>query len=50
VLGHSQPGCGITLTNNLHGWPFDGVAVGNSVGCGSAPFGTTWSAFEVLCV
>ncbi|KAI4762105.1 hypothetical protein E4T52_05758 [Aureobasidium sp. EXF-3400] len=50
ILGHSQQGCGITLTNNLYGWPFNGIAVGNSVGCGNAPAGTSWGAFEVLCV
>ncbi|KAI5197311.1 hypothetical protein AUEXF2481DRAFT_573164 [Aureobasidium subglaciale EXF-2481] len=50
VLGHSQQGCGITLTNNLYGWPFSGTALGNSVGCGNAPSGTSWGAFEVLCV
>ncbi|KAI4845427.1 hypothetical protein E4T44_05614 [Aureobasidium sp. EXF-8845] len=50
ILGHSQQGCGITLTNYLHGWPFDGISVGNSVGCGNAPAGTAWGAFEVLCV
>ncbi|KAI5196699.1 hypothetical protein E4T39_07680 [Aureobasidium subglaciale] len=50
ILGYSQQGCGITLTNNLYGWPFSGTAVGNSVGCGNAPSGTSWGAFEVLCV
>ncbi|CAD0100421.1 unnamed protein product [Aureobasidium mustum] len=50
ILGHSQQGCGITLTNNLYGWPFNGISVGNSVGCGNAPAGTSWGAFEVLCV
>ncbi|KAI5270712.1 hypothetical protein E4T47_05906 [Aureobasidium subglaciale] len=50
VLGHSQQGCGITLTNDLYGWPFSGTALGNSVGCGNAPSGTSWGAFEILCV
>ncbi|KAH0362922.1 hypothetical protein KCU65_g7713, partial [Aureobasidium melanogenum] len=50
ILGHSQQGCGITLTNNLYGWPFNGISVGSSVGCGNAPAGTQWGAFEVLCV
>lgn len=50
ILGHSEQGCGITLTNNLHGWPFNGISVGSTVGCGSAPANTQWGAFEVLCV
>ncbi|CAD0051479.1 unnamed protein product [Aureobasidium pullulans] len=49
VLGHSQQGCGITLTNTLTGFPFGGTAVGSSVGCGNPPSGTSWNAFEVLC-
>ncbi|KAG9604894.1 hypothetical protein KCU77_g775, partial [Aureobasidium melanogenum] len=50
ILGHTQQGCGITLTNNLYGWPFNGISVGNNVGCGNAPAGTQWGAFEILCV
>ncbi|KAI5195091.1 hypothetical protein E4T39_08379 [Aureobasidium subglaciale] len=49
VLAHSAQGCGLVLGNEVHGWPFAGVDVGNAVGCGEAPYYTSWSAFEILC-
>ncbi|THY96949.1 hypothetical protein D6C95_00192 [Aureobasidium pullulans] len=49
VVGHSQQGCGITLSNYIYGWPFAGTAVGNTLGCGNAPSGTSWNAFEIIC-
>lgn len=44
----TQSGCGVTLQNQYHGYPFDGVAVGNKVGC-VAPFGVPYGAVEVVC-
>ncbi|THZ30783.1 hypothetical protein D6C91_01038 [Aureobasidium pullulans] len=49
VVGHSQQGCGITLSNYIYGWPFAGTAVGSTLGCGNAPSGTSWNAFEIIC-
>jgi len=48
-MGHSQQGCGIVLTNMIYGWPMAGTNVGDSLGCGNAPSGTSWNAFEIFC-
>ncbi|CAD0106295.1 unnamed protein product [Aureobasidium uvarum] len=49
IVGHSQQGCGIVLSNVMYGWPVAGINVGDSLGCGNAPSGTSWSAFEIIC-
>ncbi|KAI4745210.1 hypothetical protein E4T50_04483 [Aureobasidium sp. EXF-12298] len=49
IVAHSQQGCGIVLSNVMYGWPVAGTNVGDSLGCGNPPSGTTWSAFEILC-
>lgn len=43
-----EQGCGLTLTNQYHGFPFDGVDVGNSVGC-AKPAGLNYGAVEIVC-
>jgi hypothetical protein len=48
-MAHSQQGCGVVLSNYIYGWPMGGTNVGDSLGCGSAPSGTSWLAFEILC-
>ncbi|KAK6006933.1 hypothetical protein QM012_005941 [Aureobasidium pullulans] len=49
IVGHSQQGCGIVLSNVMYGWPVGGTSVGSSLGCGNPPSGTSWSAFEIIC-
>jgi hypothetical protein len=44
----SQQGCGLTLQNQYHGFPFDGVIVGSKVGCAKPP-GFTYGAVEIVC-
>jgi hypothetical protein len=31
-----ESGCGLTLSNQFHGWPFDGIGVGTHMGCANA--------------
>ncbi|KAH0034847.1 amino acid permease, partial [Aureobasidium melanogenum] len=49
IVGHSQQGCGIVLSNQMHGWPVGGINVGDSLGCGNPPSGTSYLAFEIIC-
>ncbi|CAD0086790.1 unnamed protein product, partial [Aureobasidium mustum] len=49
IVGHSQQGCGIVLSNQMHGWPVGGINVGDSLGCGNPPSGTSHLAFEIIC-
>lgn len=42
-------GCGLTLDNQYHGFPFDGAAVGNKIGCAKPP-GFNYGAVQVVCV
>ncbi|GAB7352447.1 hypothetical protein MBLNU459_g2859t4 [Dothideomycetes sp. NU459] len=37
VQVYANQGCGSTLTNQYHGFPFSGVTVGSTVGCGNPP-------------
>ncbi|CAD0081955.1 unnamed protein product, partial [Aureobasidium vineae] len=48
-LARCLTGCGIVLSNAMYGWPVAGISVGDSLGCGNAPSGTSWSAFEIIC-
>ncbi|KAJ4987828.1 hypothetical protein SVAN01_06708 [Stagonosporopsis vannaccii] len=41
-------GCGVTLSNQYHGFPFNGVAVGNSVGCVAPPV-QAYGAYTINC-
>ncbi|KAJ7044450.1 hypothetical protein C8F04DRAFT_1389252 [Mycena alexandri] len=43
-----EQGCGTTLTNQYHGYPFDSVAVGSVVGCGN-PVAFAYGAVEIVC-
>ena len=38
----------MTLQNQYHGYPFDGVGVGNKVAC-VAPVGGSYGAVELFC-
>ncbi|KAF3003187.1 hypothetical protein E8E13_009423 [Curvularia kusanoi] len=44
----SQQGCGLTLQNQYHGFPFDGLTTTNTVGCASPPV-TGYGALEIVC-
>jgi hypothetical protein len=44
----SQQGCGVTLQNFYHGFPFDGTIVGSKVGCVSPPV-QDYGAVEIVC-
>lgn len=43
-----EQGCGLTLTNQYHGFPFNGVDVGSSVGC-AKPAGVNYGAVQIVC-
>ena len=45
---YTESGCGLTLTNEFHGFPYNGVTVGNEVGCVTPPV-ISYGAAEVLC-
>ncbi|KAI5200381.1 hypothetical protein E4T42_04774 [Aureobasidium subglaciale] len=45
-----ESGCGLTLSNQFHGWPFDGIGVGNHMGCANAVGGFSYGAVTLLCV
>ncbi|KAJ7347427.1 hypothetical protein DFH08DRAFT_868002 [Mycena albidolilacea] len=44
----AEQGCGATLTNQYHGYPFGGTAVGSAVGCGN-PVAFAYGAVEIVC-
>ncbi|KAJ7347431.1 hypothetical protein DFH08DRAFT_868005 [Mycena albidolilacea] len=44
----AEQGCGATLTNQYHGYPFDSIAVGSAVGCGN-PVAFAYGAVEIVC-
>jgi len=44
----TQQGCGVTLQNNYHGFPFNGVTVGSTLGCAQPPV-QSYGALEVIC-
>ncbi|KAJ7234583.1 hypothetical protein C8J57DRAFT_156363 [Mycena rebaudengoi] len=43
-----EQGCGVILTNQYHGYPFDSVEVGSVVGCGN-PVGFPYGAVQIVC-
>ncbi|KAJ7259743.1 hypothetical protein C8J57DRAFT_1233418 [Mycena rebaudengoi] len=43
-----EQGCGTTLTNQYHGYPFDSVVVGSVMGCGN-PVAFPYGAVEIVC-
>ncbi|KAH7355397.1 hypothetical protein BKA65DRAFT_535628 [Rhexocercosporidium sp. MPI-PUGE-AT-0058] len=45
---HTQSGCGLTLNNEYHGFPFDGTVVGSKVGCVTPPV-IGYGAVEITC-
>ncbi|KAK0119419.1 hypothetical protein ONS95_010871 [Cadophora gregata] len=45
---HTQSGCGLTLNNEYHGFPFDGTIIGSKVGCVSPPV-QAYGAIEITC-
>ncbi|KAF9692392.1 hypothetical protein EKO04_009762 [Ascochyta lentis] len=44
----TQQGCGLTLANQYHGFPFNGLTVGSSVGCASPPV-QTYGTLQIVC-
>ncbi|KAJ4399970.1 hypothetical protein N0V91_009043 [Didymella pomorum] len=44
----SQQGCGLTLQNQYHGFPFDGLVVGSTVGCASPPV-QSYGGLQIVC-
>lgn len=45
----SQAGCGLTLQNQYHGFPFNGIAAGTSqVGCATPPV-QSYGALQIVC-
>lgn len=44
----SQQGCGLTLQNQYHGFPFDGVSAGSTLGCASPPV-QGYGALQIVC-
>ncbi|KAF1930611.1 uncharacterized protein M421DRAFT_418909 [Didymella exigua CBS 183.55] len=44
----SQQGCGLTLQNQYHGFPFDGVTAGSTVGCASPPV-QSYGGLQIVC-
>ncbi|KAJ8118066.1 hypothetical protein OPT61_g873 [Boeremia exigua] len=44
----SQQGCGVTLQNQYHGFPFDGTTLGSTVGCASPPV-QSYGALQITC-
>ncbi|OCL13987.1 hypothetical protein AOQ84DRAFT_385039 [Glonium stellatum] len=45
---YKDQGCGVTLTNQYHGFPFNGVTLGSQVGCASPPV-VSYGALEIVC-
>lgn len=45
---YTQSGCGLTLNNEYHGFPFDGIVVGSKVGCVAPPV-VSYGAVSVVC-
>ncbi|KAJ6629800.1 hypothetical protein B0H10DRAFT_2372469 [Mycena sp. CBHHK59/15] len=44
----TEQGCGATLTNQYHGYPFDSVVVSSAVSCGN-PVAFPYGAVEIVC-
>jgi hypothetical protein len=44
----AEQGCGATLTNQYHGYPFNSVVVGSVVGCGN-PVVFPYRVVEIFC-
>ncbi|KAL5330394.1 hypothetical protein ACEPPN_003921 [Leptodophora sp. 'Broadleaf-Isolate-01'] len=45
---HTQSGCGLTLNNEYHGFPFDGTIIESKVGCVTPPV-VSYGAVEIVC-
>jgi hypothetical protein len=44
----SQSGCGLTLQNQFHGFPFNGLTIGSEVGCAQPPV-QSYGALQIVC-
>ena len=44
----SQSGCGLTLQNQYHGFPFNGLTAGSQVGCATPPV-QSYGALAIVC-
>lgn len=44
----TQQGCGLTLQNQYHGFPFDGLTTGSQIGCASPPV-QGYGALQITC-
>ncbi|GAB7332637.1 hypothetical protein MBLNU13_g04401t1 [Cladosporium sp. NU13] len=44
----SQSGCGLTLQNQFHGFPFNGLTIGSEVGCAQPPI-QSYGALQIVC-
>ncbi|KAJ4984748.1 hypothetical protein SVAN01_09785 [Stagonosporopsis vannaccii] len=44
----TQQGCGLTLQNQYHGFPFDGLTFGNQIGCATPPV-QGYGALQITC-
>ncbi|TIA33993.1 hypothetical protein D6C78_07169 [Aureobasidium pullulans] len=47
---YKEAGCGLTLTNQFHGWPFNGIDTASTLGCANAVGGFGYGAMTLLCV
>lgn len=45
---YKDQGCGLTLSNQYHGFPFNGVAVKDFVGCANPPV-QAYAALSITC-
>jgi hypothetical protein len=44
----TQAGCGLTLQNQYHGFPFNGLTTGSQVGCAQPPV-MSYGALQIVC-
>jgi hypothetical protein len=44
----TQAGCGLTLQNQYHGFPFNGLTIGSQVGCAQPPV-QAYGALQIVC-
>lgn len=46
-----EDGCGLTLGNQYHGWPINGLGVGSKLGCANTNTpGRAYGAVQIVCV
>lgn len=43
-----EQGCGVTLTNQYHGFPFNGLTTGSFIGCAAPPV-QAYGALQIVC-